>query len=276
MTSLNAISLLTIFPDFTELVLKQSMLGRAQKQGVVSLESVDLRKFAQDKHRSVDDTVYGGKQGMLFMPEVLEKALEAELAAVNGKREHLRVLYPSPRGLQIDQGIMDAFASWIGAPAAAPDSDEGPRRISIICGRYEGIDERIIERWVDFEYSVGDFVLTGGEIPALLLVDGVTRLLPGVLGREASHREDSFQNGLLEHPQYTKPRDFKGQKVPDVLLSGVHKNIEEWKLRESLLMTFAFRPDLIRSHRGQSLPAWARELLASLKRRLDLREINET
>jgi tRNA (guanine37-N1)-methyltransferase len=274
MTSKPTISLLTIFPDFVQHSLQQSMLGRAHKQGIVQLEAVDLRSFASDKHKSVDDTVYGGKQGMLFMPEILEAALAKELEAVGGRRHDLRVLYPSPRGLSIDQGIMDAMAHWIGNTDEDQDgsSGTGPRRISVICGRYEGIDERIIDRGVDFEYSVGDFVLTGGELPALLLVDGVTRLLPGVLGKQDSHREDSFKNGFLEHAQFTKPRDFKGLNVPPVLLSGVHKDIEEWKLRESILLTFAFRPDLIRSHRGQDLPSWAQELLIRLKHRLDTRD----
>ncbi len=266
------ISLLTIFPDFVQQALQQSMLGRAHKQGIVNLESVDLRQFATDKHRSVDDSVFGGKQGMLFMPEVLEAALEHELKAVDGRRHDLRVLYPSPRGLNIDQGIMDAMAHWIGSSGVS-DEESGPRRITVICGRYEGIDERIIDRWVDFEYSVGDFVLTGGELPAMILVDGVTRLLPGVLGKEESHREDSFKNGLLEHAQYTKPREFKGQKVPEVLLSGVHKNINEWKLRESILLTFAFRPDLIQAHRGQGMPGWAQELILRLKHRLETRAL---
>jgi tRNA (guanine37-N1)-methyltransferase len=232
------------------------------------LEGVDLRAFTDDKHRSVDNTLYGGKQGMLFKPDVLDRALSRELEKVGGDRSNLRVLYPSPRGMTLDQGIVDAMAEWLGGSVESGE----PRRLSIICGRYEGIDERIVDRWVDFEFSIGDFVLTGGELPALLLTDAVTRLVPGVLGNEESSREDSFKNGLLEHPQFTKPREFRGAKVPESLLSGVHQDIEEWKLRESLMVTFAFRPDLIRAHRGQGFPRWARELLERLQKRLEIRE----
>ncbi len=263
-------SLLTIFPDYVQQNLDQSILGRAQKKGIVALEAVDLRAFTDDRHRSVDDTLYGGKAGMLFKTEVLDRALNEELKAVGGRRENLRVLYPSPRGLTLDQGVMDAMAEWLSG-----GEDTAPRRLSVICGRYEGIDERIVDRWVDFEFSMGDYVLTGGELPALVLADAVTRLLPGVLGNEESSRNDSFKGGLLEHPQYTKPRSFQKQMVPEVLLSGVHTDIESWKLRESLLLTFAFRPDLIREHRGQGLPLWARELLTRLQQRLEIREFAE-
>jgi tRNA (guanine37-N1)-methyltransferase len=257
-----AIDILTLFPDVVRTVLDASILRRAQVQGHMDLLATDLRSFTVDKYRSVDDSPFGGKQGMLFTAPILERALEAQLAQA-GERSKLKVLYTSPRGIRLEQPVLDALAGWLG-------SGEG-HRLAVVCGRYEGVDERFVERWVDLEYSVGDFILTGGEIPALTLVDGIVRLMPGVLGHEQSAREDSFSNGLLEYPQYTKPREFMGRSVPAELLSGNHADIERWHLRQSLLMTFAFRPDLIKAHHGQGLPEWARELLEMLKTRLDLR-----
>ncbi len=259
----SSINVLTIFPDLVSGIINSSILRRAQIAGKVGLLSTDLREFAVDKHRSVDDAPFGGQQGMLFKYPVVSAALEADLKAVGGDRKKLKVIYPSPRGYRLDQKVLDGLAAFVG-------QEEGSR-ITVICGRYEGIDERIVEQWVDLELSLGDFVLTGAEIPALAIVDGVVRLIPGVLGDERSSREDSFSQGLLEHPQYTKPRDIGGLEVPEELLSGHHKKIEEWKLRQSLLYTFAFRPDLIREHAGEGLPLWARELLQKLKSRIDLR-----
>jgi len=228
----------------------------------VLLKAQNLRDFADGDYKSVDDTPFGGNQGMLFKPEVLDRALKAELLAA-GQRQNLKVLYPSPKGLKMAQPVLEALATWL--------VSEQSNRICIIAGRYEGIDERIISQWVDIEYSLGDFILSGGEIPALALLDGVVRLIPGVLGDDRSHREESFSNGLLEHPQYTKPRHFEGLDVPAELTGGNHQKAEEWKLQQSIMLTYAFRPDLIRKHQGEGLPSWARELLENLQRRIDLR-----
>jgi tRNA (guanine37-N1)-methyltransferase len=258
-----AIDVLSIFPQTVRAVLDSSILRRAQLSGRVTLESSDLRNFTEDKYRSVDDTPFGGRQGMLFTAPILERAMNAQLEAVGGERQKLKVIYPSPRGIRVEQPVLEAMAEWMGQ---TPGS-----RLCCVCGRYEGVDERFIDKWVDLELSLGDFVLTGGELVALSIVDGIVRLMPGVLGDARSPRDESFSNGLLEYPQYTKPREFGGLDVPEALLGGDHKEIEEWKLRQSLLLTQAFRPDLIRNHSGAGLPLWARELLEKLKARLDLR-----
>jgi tRNA (guanine37-N1)-methyltransferase len=257
------IDILSLFPESVRAVLDSSILRRAQAKDLVELQSSDLRPFADDKHRSVDDTPFGGQQGMLFKPSVLEKAMEAQLAAVGGDRRKLKVIYPHPRGLQLTQPVVQALADSMASGEV--------ERMVILCGRYEGIDERIVDLWVDLELSLGDFIMTGGELPALVLTDAVVRLLPGVLGDQRSAEKESFSQSLLEHPQYTKPREFRGLSVPRPLLGGNHLEAEEWKLRESLLLTAAFRPDLIRGHVGEGLPAWARDLLDRLQKRLDLR-----
>ncbi|MEO5668974.1 MAG: tRNA (guanosine(37)-N1)-methyltransferase TrmD [Bdellovibrionota bacterium] len=257
------IDVLSLFPESVRAVLDSSILRRAQSKDIIGLESSDLRSFAQDKHRSVDDTPFGGQQGMLFKADVLEKALEAQLAAVGGDRSKLKIIYPHPRGLKMSQPVVQALADSI----ASGETE----RMVLICGRYEGIDERIVDLWVDLELSLGDFILTGGELPALAITDAVVRLLPGVLGDDRSAEKESFSQSLLEHPQYTKPREFRGLPVPRQLVGGNHLEAEEWKLRESLLLTAAFRPDLIREHAGEGLPSWARDLLDRLQKRLDLR-----
>ena len=261
--SLPTLDVLSLFPSVVRSVLDSSILRRAQVAGKLVLEASDLRSFAEGQYKAVDDSPFGGQQGMLFVPEVLESALQAQLNAVQGQRERLKVVYPSPRGAHLDQALLEKSVSWLATTPGA--------RMCFIAGRYEGIDERIVERWVDLELSLGDFIVTGGELPALLAVDGIVRLFPGVLGDERSSREESFSAGLLEYPQYTKPREFHGMKVPEELVSGHHKNISQWKLRQSLLLTFAYRPDLIQAHDGLGLPDWALELLTRLKSRLDLR-----
>lgn len=258
-----SMDVLSLFPETVRAVLDSSILRRAQLKGAVHLENTDLRLFGESRYRAVDDTPFGGGQGMVLTAPVLERAMQDQLARVGGERERLKVLYPSPRGIRMSQSVFEAFAAWMAAQEGA--------RVVLVCGRYEGVDERFIERWVDLEFSLGDFVLTGGELPALAFVDAVVRLLPGVLGDERSAREDSFSNGLLEHPLYTKPREFQGQEVPEVLTGGDHRAAANWKLRESLLLTAAFRPDLIRAHHGQGFPQWAQDLLERLQRRLDLK-----
>jgi tRNA (guanine37-N1)-methyltransferase len=260
-----SLDVLTLLPEPVRAVLNSSILKRAQALGKVELSATDLRSFAGDKYRSVDDTPFGGQQGMLFLPEVVEAAMKDQLSRVGGERDSLMIVYTSPRGVRLDQGVLEALAYWLGS------GRERPRRLAVLCGRFEGVDERIVDRWVDLEVSLGDFILTGGEIPALALADGLVRLLPGVLGDDRSALEDSFSNGLLEHPQYTKPRVFEGLEVPAALLTGHHAQMQEWKLRQSLLLTSAFRPDLLRAHNGVGLPQWARDLLEHLKHRLDLR-----
>lgn len=276
--SLPVIDLLSLFPDSLRSILDSSILRRAQAKELVELATSDLRSFAKDKHRSVDDSPYGGDQGMLFKAPVLEAALQAQLQAVGGDRSRLKVIYPHPRGLHLRQYLVQGLVDWLMDEAqASPASENQPnpssKRIVVICGRYEGIDERIVDRWVDLEISLGDFILTGAELPALTLCDAMVRLIPGVLGNERSAEFESFSSELLEHPQYTRPRDFMGLEVPAVLSGGNHRDVEEWKLREAILLTAAFRPDLIRRHTGRGLPYWAKELVERLQKRLDLRDL---
>ncbi len=260
----SVIDVLSVFPDVVRTVLDSSILRRAQSSGLITLENSDLRQFAGDhKYRAVDDNPFGGKQGMLFRAEVLDLAMQAQLEKVAGQRENLMVLYTSPRGLRWEQPAAERLSRWV--------LERPGRRLVVAAGRYEGVDERFVEQWVDMEVSLGDFILSGGELAALSVVDSVVRLLPGALGHADSAREDSFTTGLLEYPQYTKPREFKGQGVPEELYSGNHKKIAQWQLRQSLLYTFAFRPDLIEMHNGEGLPDWATELLRHLKQRLDHR-----
>ena len=280
---LPTINITTLFPEALRAVLDSSILRRAQAKNLVRLETTDLRSFAEDKHKRVDDSPYGGSQGMLMTAPVLQKAFNEQLRQVGGDRAKLKVIYPHPRGLKFNQTISQTMANWILEKSASRQQDtqgsyENPRsgftaqnRIWIICGRYEGIDERVVDQFVDLEVSMGDFIVTGAELPALTIVDSITRLLPGVLGDDKSAIDDSFSNNLLEYPQFTRPSEFNGQKVPESLMSGNHKEIDEWKLRESIMLTAAFRPDLIRKHDGQGLPFWAGELLKRLQNRIDLR-----
>jgi tRNA (guanine37-N1)-methyltransferase len=263
---MSRIGVLTLFPELIESHLGTSILKRAQEKKLLELAPINLREYCdpKDRYRRADDTPFGGGEGMLFRAEVLENALGAVLKdRCQGQRERLKVLYPSPRGLALSHSLISSFRDWF--------LERDDREIVIIAGRYEGIDERIVSRWVDLEFSVGDFVLTGGELPGLMFADALVRLVPGVLGNGQSAQNESFSQGLLEPGQFTKPRDFMGQTVPDELLSGHHQNIHDFKLRESLMLTFAFRPDLIRSHSGQGLPKWGLELLDRLKARIDLR-----
>ncbi len=296
---MNKIEILTLFPEPVQSVLDSSILRRAQAKGIVELHAKDLRAFGVTKHRNVDDTPFGGGPGMLIRADVLEAAILDSCEKAGG-RENVKVIYASPRGVEIAQGLCQSFADWLvqGTPSLGHlDLKEGPpqpeltvrppvltnpkeggpslgtRHLVFVCGRYEGIDERFLEKWVDFEFSLGDFILTGGELPSLAFVDGIVRLLPGVLGDERSSRQESFTHGLLEHPQYTKPRELNGVSAPELLLEGHHLKMEEWKLRASLALTFAFRPDLIRAHKGEGFPKWALALLAELQKRLQNRGV---
>lgn len=219
------IAVLTIFPLMFTGPLQASMLKRAQEKGVVEIKVVDLRDYTQDKHRSVDDCPYGGGPGMVMRPEPIFSAVEAF------RRPESHVILMSPQGELFSQAKAKELAQ--------------EKHLILICGHYEGVDERVREHLIDREISIGDYVLTGGELPALVLIDVVVRLLPGVLGKEASLSEESFSSGLLEYPQYTRPREFRGYRVPEVLVSGNHAEIQRWRRQQALLRTWQRRPDLL-------------------------------
>ncbi len=218
--------ILTLFPEMFTGPLTTSIVGKAQESGLVSIDVWNIRDHALDKHRIVDDAPYGGGAGMVLKVDVLVRALEA----VRGDSD-APVIYLSPQGKVFNQQIAGQLARL-------------PRLI-LLSGHYEEIDERVREHWVDFELSIGDYVLTGGELPAMVVVDAVTRLLPGVLGDETSSQQDSFQDGLLDYPHYTRPAEFRSLAVPEVLLSGHHGNIERFRRKEALRRTLLRRPDLL-------------------------------
>lgn len=227
---------LTLFPEMFEGVLKGSILGRAVDKGLLRVHLHHIRDFTVDKHRTTDDLPYGGGPGMVMKPEPLFAAWEAAKNR-NPGLPAITVLM-SPQGRALKQAVLEEYSSRI----------PGNARFILVCGRYEGIDERFIEECVDEELSLGDFVLTGGELAAMVLIDGLTRLLPGVLGNEASSSTESFSQatqGLLEGPQYTRPPEFRGRRVPDILLSGDHKKIAQWRQEQALARTRSRRPDLM-------------------------------
>ncbi len=222
--------ILTLFPEMFAGPFSYSIIGRARERGILGIELINIRDFSPNKHRTVDDAPYGGGAGMVIQPGPVFRALE-HVTAVLGYSPR-RVVLLCPQGRPFDQ----AYA----ADLAAEES------IVLICGHYEGIDERVREALVTDEISIGDYVLTGGELPAMVVVDAVARLIPGVLGEASSALEESFSGGLLEYPQYTRPREFYGMGVPEVLLSGHHEEIRKWRRRQSLLRTLAARPDLLK------------------------------
>ena len=222
------IDILTLFPEMFTPVLATSILGRAQDSGALEVAVYDLRDWTHDFHRTVDDEPYGGGPGMVMLVKPLVDAIE-DIQAQDPRPAH--TIFFTPAGAPLKQ-------------ARARELAEGEGRLLLVCGHYEGIDERAYA-WADEELSIGDYVLTGGELPALVLTDAVTRLLPGVLGDEASALDESFVEGLLEYPQYTRPADFRGMIVPDVLLSGHHANIATWRRDQALKRTRARRPDLL-------------------------------
>jgi len=220
------IDILTIFPRIFESPLRESLLGKAVEAGVLDVRVHDIRDSTTDKHRQVDDESYGGGPGMVMKPEPVFAAVEA----LGGGSK--RVLLLSPAGRRLDQALVRELAAepWL----------------VLLCGRYEGVDERITEGLPAEEVSIGDYVLSGGEVPALVLLEAVTRLVPGVIGREESHERDSFgAEGLLDHPHYTRPAEFRGMRVPDVLLSGNHAQIEAWRREAAAEKTRRNRPDLL-------------------------------
>jgi tRNA (guanine37-N1)-methyltransferase len=223
------ISLVSLFPELIHQAASFGVLGRAIKQQQLTLTCFNPRDYAEDKHRTVDDRPYGGGPGMLMKVEPLYKAI---MAAKESSSSDAKVVYMSPQGQRLNQQMLVSEA------ATAND-------LILIAGRYEGIDERIIESLVDEEWSIGDYVISGGEIATLVVVDAVTRLIPGVLGDDDSALQDSFMQGLLDHPHYTRPEKVNKQSVPDVLLSGDHEAIRRWRLKQALGRTWSRRPDMI-------------------------------
>lgn len=222
------IHVVTAFPGMFETVFSHSICKRAVDSGLVKIEAVDLRRFARDKHNRLDDTQYGGGPGMVMKPEPLFRALEF---LKTGLRHMPKVILMSASGALFDQRTADWLAK--------------EERLVIICGRYKGIDQRFIDACVDREISIGDYVVSGGEIPAMVVIDSIIRLLPGALGDRDSALTDSFRNGALEGPLYTRPDDFRGLKVPAVLISGDHRKIDEWRQERSQAKTKSIRPDLL-------------------------------
>ena len=219
---------MTLFPEMCEAFLSESIMGRARKKGIIEIKCHQIRDFAYDKHKRVDDTPYGGGKGMLMLAEPIYRCFE-NICNERGKRPML--IYMSPKGQILNQNVAKNLKNF--------------DNISILCGHYEGIDQRVLDELVDMQISIGDYVLTGGEMPALVLVDTVARLVPGVLSENVCFEEESHYDGLLEHPQYTKPYEWRGKTVPDVLLSGHHANIEKWKHEQALIETKKYRPDLL-------------------------------
>ncbi len=223
--------IMTLFPDMVKNGLSESITGRAAAKGLIGIETVNIRDFAGNKYGHVDDYTYGGGAGMLMQPGPVYDAYNSIMEHLDKKP---RVLYMTPQGTPFNQAMAEELSK---------EED-----IILLCGHYEGIDERVLEMIVTDNVSIGDFVLTGGELPAMMIVDAVSRLVPGVLGSDESALYESFYDGLLEYPQYTRPEEFMGKKVPAVLLSGHHKNIAEWRKEQSLIRTKERRPDLYEAY----------------------------
>ncbi len=224
--------ILTLFPEQIDAVLGESIIGRAQKSGIISVFTHNIRDYTTNKHRKVDDTPYGGGKGMLMATQPICDCFEA-VSAMRGEGKS-KVIYMSPRGRIFNHSIAKELAEY--------------DNLTILCGHYEGIDQRVIDEIVDEEISIGDYILTGGELPACILVDAVSRLIDGVLSDEICYEDESIASGLLEYPQYTRPAVFKGKEVPEVLLSGHHANIDAWRLERSLELTKERRPDLYQAY----------------------------
>ncbi len=241
------IDVLSLFPEMFTGVFGSSILKKSQEKGLVQFHVTDFREYTENKHRRVDDYPYGGGAGMVLTPQPLFDAVEA-LKQENDTQQP-RVILLCPQGERYSQRKAEELSKEL--------------HLIFVCGHYEGYDERIRENLVTDEISIGDFVLTGGELGAMVVIDSVTRLLPGALGNEESPLKDSFSSGMLEHPQYTRPADFRGMKVPEVLLSGNHKNIEEWRAKESLRRTWRRRPDLLE---GMDLTPQEKKWLEEVKK----------
>ena len=250
--------IITLFPNAFPGTLGLSLTGKALDMGLWALETIDLRPFGEGRHRNVDDTPAGGGAGMVLRADVVSKALDQ--AAIGAPRDRARwpVVYLSPRGRPFDQATARRFSEADG--------------ITLLCGRFEGVDERVLEHYGVEEVSLGDFVLTGGEIAAQALIDATVRLIPRVLGNQQSTEEESFSDGLLEHPQYTKPAIWEGRATPDVLLSGNHAAISQWRADEAARLTKERRPDLWRAHLDGGDSAKDRQLSGASHQSRDRRE----
>lgn len=235
--------ILTLFPEAVEGYLGASIIGRARQVGLIEVVVTNIRDFAHDKHRTADDRPFGGGDGMVMKPEPLAEAIKAALPG--------RVILASPRGERLNQAKVGDLAGW--------------DKLILVCGRYEGVDQRVIDLYVDEEISCGDYVITGGELAAMIMVDATARLIPGVLGAEGSAEEESFSDGLLEYPQYTRPREFEGQGVPEILFSGDHAAIREWRRRESIRATAERRPEMLEAvDLNRTERAWVQEMTEEL------------
>lgn len=243
------IDMLTLFPDMCETVMAESIVGRARKKGYLQVCCHQIRDFAFDKHQRVDDCPFGGGKGMLLMAEPIALCID-DLTSHLGKKPH--TIYMSPQGRVLDQQRVKELGQM--------------ENIAILCGHYEGVDERILDTYVDEQISLGDFVLTGGELPALALADAVSRMIDGVLADDVCFEEESHYNGLLEYPQYTRPAVWRGQAVPPVLLSGHHGNIAKWRRAQSLWRTLEHRPDMLEKVEFQKGDA---DLLYQIRREME-------
>ncbi len=243
------IDVVTLFPEFVQTVAGQGVVGRAVTDGKIDLQAWNPRDFAQDRHRSVDDRSYGGGPGMVMTVEPLRSAIQAARAAQGGQ---VRASLMSPQGRLLDQDLVRDLA--------------GRKGLLLVCGRYEGIDERLLQLEIDEEISIGDYVISGGELAAAVVVDAVARLVPGVLGDEESAEQDSFMNGLLDHPHYSRPERVEGMDVPKVLLSGDHAAIRRWRRKQALGRTWQRRPELLRD---RVLSTEDQDLLEEFKQELN-------
>ena len=243
---------LTLFPGILAGPLSESILKRAQEKKLLSVRTWNIRDYTEDKHRTADDSPYGGEAGMVLKPEPLFRAVEAVKAARPG--DETLIILLSPQGRLFDQHYAERLS-------------RETRRVILLCGHYEAIDERVKDAIVDEELSLGDYVLTGGELAALVVIDAAARLIPGVLGDEESAYRDSFGDGLLDHPHYTRPAEYRGMKVPEVLLSGNHDAIGKWRRRQSLRATLIKRPDLLEA---ADLTDEDRKVIAELKKEYNL------
>ena len=222
------IELLTIFPEMFESFLSASIIGRAREAGLLDIHATDIRPYSQNKHKNTDDYPFGGGAGMLMLAQPIVDAMKAVTRPpFQGKR-----IYMSPRGVPLTQALAQQLSQ--------------EERLVILCGHYEGVDQRVLDKYIDMEISVGDYVLTGGELAAAIITDAVVRIIPGVIGDEQSALSDSFQDNLLAPPVYTRPAEYKGWRVPDVLLSGHQRKIEEWRLQQAQERTARLRPDLLK------------------------------
>ncbi len=222
------IDILTLFPEMCDAVLGESIIGRARENGFVEINSINIRDYTEDKHNRVDDAPYGGGTGMIMQTQPIYDCFKS-LCESLGKRPKL--IYMSPQGKVLDQQKVKELAE--------------EENIAILCGHYEGVDQRVIDEIVDEEISIGDYVLTGGELPALILADSISRMLPGVLANDDAFQQESHYSHLLEYPQYTRPVEWRGKEVPQVLLSGHHANIDKWRREQSLKRTYERRPDML-------------------------------